>query len=49
MQIELFEQALEELAADADLVNHVLEITWEEDVPPWLWDQAEGLIAEPDL
>jgi Domain of unknown function (DUF5615) len=31
MQIELFEQALEELAADADLVNQVLEITWEED------------------
>lgn len=32
MQIELFEQALEELAADADLVNQVLEITWEENV-----------------
>lgn len=31
MQIELFEQALEELEANADLVNHVLEITWEED------------------
>ncbi|MFZ1430226.1 MAG: DUF5615 family PIN-like protein [Geminicoccaceae bacterium] len=31
MQLELFEQALDELAADADLVNQVLEITWEED------------------
>ena len=31
MQIELFEQALEELKADADLVNQVLEITWEDD------------------
>lgn len=31
MQIELFEQALDELEADADLVNQVLEITWEED------------------
>jgi hypothetical protein len=31
MQIELFEQALDELAADPDLVNQVLEITWEED------------------
>jgi len=32
MQVELFEQALEELEADADLVNQVLEITWAEDV-----------------
>lgn len=31
MQIELFEQALDELGADADLVNQVLEVTWEED------------------
>lgn len=31
MQIELFGQAMDELAADADLVNQVLEITWEED------------------
>lgn len=31
MQLELFEQALDELAADADLVNQVLEITYEED------------------
>jgi hypothetical protein len=31
MQIELFEQPLDELEADADLVNQVLEITWEED------------------
>lgn len=31
MQIELFEQALDELEVDADLVNRVLEITWEED------------------
>lgn len=31
MQIELFEKALDELEADADLVNQVLEITWEED------------------
>ena len=30
MQFELFEQALDELAADANLVNQVLEITWEE-------------------
>lgn len=30
MQIELFEQALDELEGDADLVNQVLEITWEE-------------------
>lgn len=30
MQIELFEQALEELETDPDLVNQVLEITWEE-------------------
>jgi len=29
MQVELFE---EELEADADLVNQVLEITWAEDV-----------------
>lgn len=32
MQVELFEQALSELEADADLVNQVLEITCEEDV-----------------
>lgn len=32
MQLELFEQALEELQADPDLVNQVLEITYEEDV-----------------
>jgi hypothetical protein len=31
MQIELFERALEELEVDADLVNQVLEITFEED------------------
>jgi Domain of unknown function (DUF5615) len=31
MQIELFEQALMELEADADLVNQVLEVTWDED------------------
>jgi hypothetical protein len=31
MQLELFEQALDELEADADLVNQVLEITWDED------------------
>jgi len=31
MQIELFERALDELEADADLVNQVLEITWEGD------------------
>jgi hypothetical protein len=31
MQIELFEQALVELDADGDLVNQVLEITWEDD------------------
>ncbi|HEV7367672.1 hypothetical protein [Arenibaculum sp.] len=30
-QIELLEQALEELAADGDLVNQVLEITLEDD------------------
>lgn len=31
MQIELFEQAMEELRSDPDLVNRVLEITWEDD------------------
>jgi hypothetical protein len=31
MQIELFEQALDELAAAADLVNQVLEVTMEAD------------------
>jgi hypothetical protein len=31
MQMELFEQALAELDADADLVNQILEITWEEE------------------
>ena len=31
MQLELFEQALDELEANPDLVNQVLEITWEED------------------
>jgi Domain of unknown function (DUF5615) len=31
MQLELFEQALEELEADADLVNQVLEITLDDD------------------
>jgi hypothetical protein len=31
MQIELFEHALDELEADADLVNQVLEIAWDED------------------
>jgi hypothetical protein len=31
MQLELFEQALAELEADADLVNQVLEITWDDD------------------
>lgn len=32
MQLELFEQALDELPTDTDLVNQVLEITMEEDV-----------------
>jgi hypothetical protein len=31
MQLELFEQALDELETDADLVNQVLEITWDEE------------------
>jgi hypothetical protein len=31
MQIELFEQAVDELHADGDLVNQVLEITMEDD------------------
>jgi hypothetical protein len=31
MQIELFEQALDELEADPDLVNQVLEVTLEDD------------------
>ncbi len=31
MQIELFEQALDELEADADLVNKVLDITLEDE------------------
>jgi hypothetical protein len=31
MQNELFEQALDERELNADLVNQVLEITWEED------------------
>lgn len=31
MQIELFDQALDELRADSDLVNQVMEITWEGD------------------
>ena len=31
MQLELFEQALDELEADPDLINQVLEITCEED------------------
>ncbi|WP_256570633.1 hypothetical protein [Bradyrhizobium sp. CCGUVB1N3] len=31
MQVELFEQALDELNADADLVNQVLEITSEDE------------------
>lgn len=31
MRIELFEQALEELAADGDLVNQVIEISLEDD------------------
>ncbi len=31
MQVELFEQALDVLQADPDLVNQVLEITYEED------------------
>ena len=30
MQVEMFEQALDELADDADIVNQVLEITLEE-------------------
>lgn len=30
MQLELFEQALDELESDADLVNRVLEITMDE-------------------
>ncbi|MDA8349393.1 MAG: DUF5615 family PIN-like protein [Pseudomonadota bacterium] len=32
MQLELFEQALDEVQADPDLINQVLEITCEEDV-----------------
>jgi hypothetical protein len=32
MQLELFEQALDELHSDADLVNQILEITIEDDV-----------------
>lgn len=31
MQIELFEHALDEFEVDANLVNQVLEIAWEED------------------
>ncbi|WP_271611177.1 hypothetical protein [Bradyrhizobium sp. CCBAU 21360] len=31
MQVELFEQALDELDAEADLVNQVLEITSEDE------------------
>jgi hypothetical protein len=31
MQLELFEQALDELETDADLANQVLEITWDEE------------------
>ncbi len=31
MQIELFEQVLDELMFEADLVNQVLEVTWEEE------------------
>ncbi len=31
MQIELFDQAMDELDADSDLVNQVLEITLEND------------------
>jgi hypothetical protein len=31
MQIELFEQALEELADDGNLINTVLDITLEDD------------------
>ncbi|TWB53088.1 hypothetical protein FBZ98_10414 [Rhizobium sp. ERR 922] len=31
MQVELFEQALMELDQDADLVNHVLEVTLDDD------------------
>lgn len=31
MQIELFEQAIEELETDVDLVNQVLEITFKDD------------------
>ena len=31
MQIELFDQALDELAANADLVNQVFEITMEDE------------------
>lgn len=30
MQLELFEHALDELAADSDLINQVLEITLNE-------------------
>jgi hypothetical protein len=32
MQLELFEQALDELEANSDLVNQVLEVTFEESV-----------------
>jgi hypothetical protein len=31
MQLELFDQALVEVAVDSDLVNQVLEITMEDD------------------
>jgi len=31
MQIELFDQAMDELATDGDLVNQVLEVTMEDD------------------
>jgi len=31
MQIELFDQAMDEIAADGDLVNQVLEVTLEDD------------------
>lgn len=31
MQVELFEQALEELAAEPDLINQVLEVSLEDE------------------
>jgi hypothetical protein len=43
MQIELFEQAFEELEVDSDLVNQVLEITFEEDALDIRRDQLPAI------